>query len=299
MTSPYVNHLISRIDQRGRSDSFGPLLELGRARFRDLRSAGHKIERFLAARGAVLRHATKKGNDQVASWLRTADAPPSELRGDGLFCCAALVGESDFTLLQPVLAQDLTAQLVDRWLRLDPAVPKTLPDAFEIPADANAPLWLALLRLRPWHELWQRELRRGTFEDLLDLLPDAWLLDPTPFPPGAVVPRLELSTWNDLPRLMASSARRFLLASPRDEDGGTLLDGTMPQERSRALIREALRDFAKEPRVLTELPAEPNASHPWLISFYQRKAGRVEGVGAFALAPDGEGALVPARVVSV
>src|SRR5229473_3658658 len=52
-------------------------------------------------------------------------------------------------------------------------------------------MWFALFWLRPLHEFWRRELGEKYFLKLQEVIPYSWILDPTPLPQHAVIPRLE------------------------------------------------------------------------------------------------------------
>jgi hypothetical protein len=68
-------------------------------------------------------------------------------------------------------------------------------------------MWFALFWLKPLHEFWRRELGEKYFGQLQKVIPYSWLLDPTPLPQHAVIPRLEIYDWRE--------ARKF---SQKDRD---------------------------------------------------------------------------------
>ena len=259
-------------------------VEVGKSLRKELRGLGHKLERFLAARAALVRHVSKMEPPIPQAWLPDSARSPGALAGDGLFSCPVILTPDGFRLFGLVASQERTAQDARRWQEEDPSAPRTLPAPLAVPVDANSPLWLALLRLRPLHSLWERELRRGTLDDLLDHAQDAWFLDPTPLPPGAVIPRLGLPSWDAVPQLRATG-RRFLVA-PRDtEQGAIYLGHSQSLETWQAAIREALEAFPENPRILLELPETAMNVESFVIAFYEKKADRVDCLGAFALPP--------------
>ncbi|MFZ4765167.1 MAG: hypothetical protein ACOYMN_09460 [Roseimicrobium sp.] len=269
--------------------------KLPRAMLKDLRAVGHKFDRFLSARAAWWRHAAKAERGQLPSWVRGLDGPPGEFQGDGLFACGVIVKEHGVRVSHPIFPTETTEKWAILWQRLDPQAPRALPDALEVPREANSPLWLALLRLRPLREFWDREMRRGTVDALLQMLPDAWLLDPTPVPSGAVIPRLDLASWSELPRLR-STKRSFALTGAHSDEIFALLDGASPASTWEEAVQQALSTFAEEPRVLVELPPPSDAESRFVVVFFERTATRIEGLGALALVPTAAG-LVPARIV--
>ena len=70
-------------------------------------------------------------------------------------------------------------------------------------------MWFALFWLQPLREFWRRELGDKYFLKLQEVIPYTWLLDPTPLPQHAVIPRLEIHDWREAARL--SQKERDLL----------------------------------------------------------------------------------------
>ena len=58
-------------------------------------------------------------------------------------------------------------------------------------------MWFALFWLKPLQEFWRRELGEKYFLQLQKVIPYSWLLDPTPLPQHAVIPRLEIHDWRE------------------------------------------------------------------------------------------------------
>jgi len=58
-------------------------------------------------------------------------------------------------------------------------------------------MWFALFWLKPLHEFWRRELGEKYFLKLQEVIPYSWILDPTPLPQHAVIPRLEIHDWRE------------------------------------------------------------------------------------------------------
>jgi len=58
-------------------------------------------------------------------------------------------------------------------------------------------MWFALFWLQPLREFWRRELGEKYFIKLQEVIPYSWLLDPTPLPQHAVIPRLEIHDWRE------------------------------------------------------------------------------------------------------
>jgi hypothetical protein len=61
---------------------------------------------------------------------------------------------------------------------------------------ATDPAWRALLHLPALRSAWVADLRASHFDHLRLLIPPAWLLDPAPLPPGAVIAGLGIPDWS-------------------------------------------------------------------------------------------------------
>jgi len=70
-------------------------------------------------------------------------------------------------------------------------------------------MWFALFWIKPLHEFWRRELGEKYFLKLQEVIPYSWMLDPTPLPQHAVIPRLEIHDWREAAKL--SQKERDLL----------------------------------------------------------------------------------------
>jgi hypothetical protein len=65
----------------------------------------------------------------------------------------------------------------------------------------------ALLWNRNLHDFWRQELGEGFLARLKKLIPYTWLVDPTPLPPHAAIPELNLTDWRQLKTAVAKGAR--------------------------------------------------------------------------------------------
>ncbi|MBA3651929.1 MAG: hypothetical protein H0W66_10735, partial [Chthoniobacterales bacterium] len=70
-------------------------------------------------------------------------------------------------------------------------------------------MWFAFFWLQPLREFWRRELGDKYFRTLQKIIPYTWILDPTPLPQHAVIPRLEIQDWREAARF--SQKERDLL----------------------------------------------------------------------------------------
>ena len=71
-------------------------------------------------------------------------------------------------------------------------------------------MWFALFWLQPLREFWRRELGEKYFLKLQKVIPYTWLLDPTPLPQHAVIPRLEIHDWREASPVQPERARSLI-----------------------------------------------------------------------------------------
>lgn len=287
--------------ERGRlGDASGPAaaVELPKKRVRDLHSIGHKVERFLAARGQWWKQARKPEFEALPSWARGLDAPPVGcLAGEGVFACGLVLTGESIRMPHVILSHSRTGRFWELWRSIDHEAPAAPAAILSVPSDANDPLWLALLRLRPLREFWDRELRRATVDALLGMLPDAWMLDPARVPEGAVIPRLELPAWSEL-RHYRTTGRTFSITGMQTGGQEVILDAESPPEAWDEATAEALAAFHHQPRVLVDRSAIVEEGSLPVVAFYQKSGARVEMLGTMVLTTTADGCLVPARVTT-
>ena len=226
-------------------------IELTKPQRKTLSSLGHQIVRLAAACDRL--RAKEQSFPEFAPWLRSDPIREgTSVAGNGIFACPLFVDGHRLTL-HPLVAS--AAQCAAHFPALRSAVQEHA-GVLTMPASLNDPLWPALLRLRPLRDFWERELRRATVALLLDLLPDAWLLDPAPLPPGSVIPRLELASWSSLDL----ASRRFIPTTSAE-------------------IAAGLAAWPDAPGVLTSPPELAPGVVP-LLSFYLKSDARVDWLGA-------------------
>ena len=115
-------------------------------------------------------------------------------------------------------------------------------------------MWFALFWLQPLREFWRRELGDKYFRDLQEVIPYSWLLDPTPLPQHAVVPRLEINDWREAGKLSQKERELVLKVSGFSPLGwgsrGVSVGQDLPQAEWQRLIEEALQTFETTPRIM-------------------------------------------------
>lgn len=112
----------------------------------------------------------------------------------------------------------------------------------------------ALLWNRNLQNFWRQELGESFFARLKKFIPYTWLVDPTPLPPHAAIPELNLTDWQQLKSLSQKERELILKVSGFSEKAwgarGVFLGSDLPQSDWSAAVDEAISNFEKSPFVL-------------------------------------------------
>ncbi|PYK10295.1 MAG: hypothetical protein DME61_03625 [Verrucomicrobia bacterium] len=115
-------------------------------------------------------------------------------------------------------------------------------------------MWFALFWMHPLHEFWRRELGEKYFIKLQETIPYSWLLDPTPLPQHAVIPRLEIQDWREAAKFSQRDRELLLKVSGFSPLGwgsrGIALGSDLPHAEWERRIEHALATFESNPTIL-------------------------------------------------
>src|SRR6266571_3892995 len=143
-----------------------------------------------------------------------------------------------------------------------PGIKKTLRANAEGKIDITPPIkpyleekmWFALFWLKPLREFWRRELGEKYFIKLQEVIPYSWLLDPTPLPQHAVIPRLEIHDWREAAKFSQKDRELLLKVSGFSPLGwgsrGIALGSDLPHSEWEKRIEHALTTFESSPTIL-------------------------------------------------
>jgi hypothetical protein len=136
-------------------------------------------------------------------------------------------------------------------------------------------MWFALFWLKPLRQFWRRELGDKYFLKLQQVIPYTWLLDPTPLPQHAVIPRLEIHDWHEASKF-SQKERDLLLKvsgfSPLSWGSrGVALGADLPHIEWEKRIDHALTNFAIQPTILQQFHKGSLFEHP----YYDGESGKV------------------------
>jgi len=115
-------------------------------------------------------------------------------------------------------------------------------------------MWFTLFWLQPLREFWRRELGEKYFIKLQEVIPYSWLLDPTPLPQHAVIPRLEIHDWREAAKFSQKDRDLLLKISGFSPLGwgsrGVTLGSDLPHADWEKRIEHALATFESSPTIM-------------------------------------------------
>ena len=115
-------------------------------------------------------------------------------------------------------------------------------------------MWFALFWMQPLREFWRRELGEKYFIKLQEVIPYSWLLDPTPLPQHAVIPRLEIHDWREAARFSQKDRDLLLKVSGFSPLGwgsrGVTLGSDLAHSEWEKRIDNALATFESSPTIM-------------------------------------------------
>src|SRR3989442_14117630 len=115
-------------------------------------------------------------------------------------------------------------------------------------------MWFALFWLRPLHEFWRRELGEKYSLKLQEVIPYSWILDPTPLPQHAVIPRLEIHDWREAAKFSQKDRDLLLKVSGFSPLGwgsrGISLGSDLAHAEWEKRIDNALAAFDSSPTIM-------------------------------------------------
>jgi len=115
-------------------------------------------------------------------------------------------------------------------------------------------LWFGLFWSRPLQKFWRRELRASHWSKLKSLIPQTWVIDPTPVPHHAVIPGLEIQDWRELKKFSQRQREFVLKVSGFSElawgSRGVFVGQDLPQREWAGCIEQAIASFSNGPFIL-------------------------------------------------
>jgi hypothetical protein len=112
----------------------------------------------------------------------------------------------------------------------------------------------AFLWMEQLHAFWREQLGDKTLAALREVLPYTWILDPTPLPPHAVIPELNIHDWRDMAKFSQKQRELVLKISGFSDRAwgsrGVYVGHDLPSGEWAEAIEQALNGFANHPFIL-------------------------------------------------
>jgi hypothetical protein len=125
----------------------------------------------------------------------------------------------------------------------------------------------ALLWNRNLQNFWRQELGEGFLARLKKTIPYTWLVDPTPLPPHAAIPELNLTDWQQLNTMSQKERDLILKVSGFSENAwgarGVFLGSDLSQADWSAAVDDALKNFDTSPSVLQRFEKPKMVEAQW------------------------------------
>lgn len=194
-------------------------------------------------------------NDRSAGPPRSVMNPwnltPNELHGASLYRFFEL-----FDLDQVDLSFEMLRMAERGDLRFTPPLKAFLEEK----------LWLVLFGSPALQDWWRQALSAEHFTLLRQCIPQGWVVDPTPLPPFAVLPGLEVHSWDEVKRFGGRQRELVLKISGFSEIGwgsrSVSIGHDLSQEEWGQALDEALAAFADHPYVLQRFHRAGVVTHP-------------------------------------
>jgi len=152
--------------------------------------------------------------------------------------------------------KQVAAAAADGRLRITPPFKPHLEDK----------LWLALLWSPALKKVWEQALRGNHLQRLHEIVPFGWVLDPTPLPPHAALPRLDAHSWEEVAAFSQKERQLVLKVSGFHETAwgsrGVFIGHDMPGSEWAERLQTALDQSSEQPWVLQEFREGRLIEHP-------------------------------------
>jgi hypothetical protein len=127
-------------------------------------------------------------------------------------------------------------------------------------------LWLALLWSPALKKVWEQTLRSSHLRRLRELVPFGWVLDPTPLPPHAALPRLDAHCWEEVAAFSQKERQLVLKISGFHETAwgsrGVFIGHDLSASEWSERLTSALGESSEQPWVLQEFREGRRIEHP-------------------------------------
>jgi hypothetical protein len=127
-------------------------------------------------------------------------------------------------------------------------------------------LWLALLWSPALKKVWEQTMRGSHLKRLRELVPFGWVLDPTPLPPHAALPRINAHSWEEVANFSQKERQLVLKVSGFHETAwgsrGVFVGHDMPSAEWSERLHAALDQSSEQPWILQQFREGRRIEHP-------------------------------------
>lgn len=127
-------------------------------------------------------------------------------------------------------------------------------------------LWLALLWSPALKKVWEKTLRGSHLKRLRELVPFGWVLDPTPLPPHAALPKLNAHCWEEVGKFSQKERQLVLKVSGFHETAwgsrGVFIGHDLSGQEWSERLQTALDQSSEQPWILQEFREGRRIEHP-------------------------------------
>lgn len=128
-------------------------------------------------------------------------------------------------------------------------------------------LWFALFWMKPLEDFWIRNLTERGWEQLKEIIPYSWILDPMPLPPHAVYPRLEVQSWKGVSNLSQQERNLVIKISGFDARAwgsrGVALGSDLSKKEWQEVLQVALDEYETHPHLLQRFHRSTLTTQPY------------------------------------
>lgn len=129
-------------------------------------------------------------------------------------------------------------------------------------------IWSALLWSLPLRETWRIELRDSYYQNLKQLLPRSWVVDPAELPHQAGIPGLDIQSFAELKDFSQTERQLVLKLSGFNEKAWGARSVTIGHDSSASewatAVDQAIASYGESPYVLQQFHSGKRVEHPWL-----------------------------------
>jgi hypothetical protein len=128
-------------------------------------------------------------------------------------------------------------------------------------------MWFAFFWMRPLWEFWRRELGERHWRELQKVIPYTWIVDPQPLPNHAVIPNLNVHSWQEV-GCFSQKERDLILKISGFSDfawgsRGVELASDLSQRAWQEVLKRAVAEYEEHPYILQRFHKGRLFLHPY------------------------------------